>query len=952
MSGVVEKEPIFFQKKAAKPTNEDIKITLTCKTTVQVSAVIRMEIEGGPDHFFTINLQSENCLFGVPPNSLPAAQDNGYNVPVVLQTLRNYFVNNGGPDTVGIFRGSGEEDQILAIKRALNHNSFSGTSDINAIATVIKIWFRDLPQQLLNELDHATILKCEKKEQCIEALQLVTEPQRTLLMWLLDLLADVASHERTNQMNAQKLAICIAPNLFSTPPEVVLPPQEYLRLSQAVVTFVQHLLTHRIERNLHRLRLQNFKKFEDITFTLTPSPKIIVGANGSGKTQVLWATLIFLRGHNARVRTSRYWTNPQPFLVKELKDLFGDPLFVDPDSGADTLVRIRPDPPAEATKPDQAKAQTNASPSAVPVTVDVPTAAGSAKSDQVDAAKVKLEPIRRFTLTGTFHDATYHGKSENVEVAYSLVKGLLLDTTHESLAPIRFAFMQPTYQWGDRAQELHRDEPFLTAGVQYLRSRLFQAKDFVNDGLRQLGFLATVAAPNKGGPAIASVTENGVTLDIGACAGSLQKIIAILTLLYHLTPAATTEAAKEDARIVNNQHTFTQRIFLIDELEALLYENVTAKLYEFLVNACAKHDIQLIVATNSRAIIEPRLNTRREVLFLTPDGKAVELTEELPKDEENQQSLFPILNALSQVKGSKPLLVLEGANDQAFYSKYTTLGQHFQFMTTAGAVKKESISYILRQANLKHVFMRDSDMYAASSDLPAAQARITKHVGSPVIYTQLPCVESYLLLSEMLQNAGETDKQRHLALEVILEHKLYFVTSFKSMLKESGLKESGLKESGLEPSTMPTQRTKEQLSCLTFEELKAAEELILLSKEEKDELFRKAKGKGSASEPAKCSRWFKLRAKMNADPNDPEAVWSAMFAQQQKSANASSSPLDSLAFWTAYVKMVHGKEAMVCGPDGTPTSTDVMIRQTPYLHHKVQALLNQTVQAVLKAVSE
>ncbi|XP_011270469.1 hypothetical protein CAOG_08828 [Capsaspora owczarzaki ATCC 30864] len=649
------------------------------------------------------------------------------------------------------------------------------------------------------------------------------------------------------------------------------------------------------------LRLQNFKKFEDITLTLTPSPKIIVGANGSGKTQILWAILIFLRGHNARVPSSKHFYSTTFKFSGELQDLFGDPFFVDQYESPDTLVRVG-------------------------------------------------APNRKFSLTGTFLDPTYHHTNEHVMLEYSLDKGLLQDKpdNHQSLAPIRFAFMPSMYQWGDKKQELGRGEMFLSAGVQHMRWRLEKAVPFVNDALGHLGFQVKVELERSGSEfKRSSVTENGVTLDIGACAGSLQKIIAILTLLYHLTEAATINAAQDDARGKNIEHdsnTFKQRIFLIDELESLLYENVTAKLYDFLVSTCAQHNIQLIVATNSRAIIEPRLDTKLEVLYLTPDGKAVEINDELPNDEQNQQSLFPVLNALSQVKNNDtPLLVLEGANDQAFYSKYTKLNDSFQFMTTAGAVKKEGISHILRQAKLQHVFLRDSDMYAASSDLADAQKRMTKQIGSSVVYTQLPCVESYLILSEMLNHAEQAYKGRHRALAVLLEHKLYFVNSFKSMLKEVGP----------EPSTKPIkaeqkQRTKEEISGMTFEELNAlsSDEFGQFTKQEKDELFRKA-GQASSVASASTSATDRLFPKLplNANPNDPEAVWTALYHKQCD--DASSGSFDPVGFWTTYVKMAHGKEAMVRGPDGKPMSTDAMIRKTECLHPKVQALLDQTVQAVL-----
>ncbi|KJE97052.1 hypothetical protein CAOG_010074 [Capsaspora owczarzaki ATCC 30864] len=698
------------------------------------------------------------------------------------------------------------------------------------------------------------------------------------------------------------------------------------------------------EFRLHQLRLQNFKKFEDITFTLTPSPKIIVGANGSGKTQILWAILIFLRGHNARVPSSKHFSKDVFRFEDELEDLFGDRFFSNKYQSPDTLVRVG-------------------------------------------------APNRKFTLTGTFHDTTYHHTNENVMLEYSLDKGLLQDKpdNHQSLAPIRFAFMPPMYQWGDRKEELLREHMFLTAGVQHMRFRLFQAKDFVSDGLKQLGLQATVSAVRDGvdGPVTATVTENGVTLDIGACAGSLQKIIAILTLLYHLTAGATINAAQDEARekeIAHDPSPFKQRIFLIDELEALLYENVTAKLYDFLVSTCAEHDIQLIVATNSRAIIDPRLKTDQQIMFLTPDGKAVELTDDLPKDEQGRASLYPILNALSQVKDSKPLLVLEGANDQAFYSKYTTLGQHFHFLTTSGAVNKHGVSNVLTQAKLKHVFLRDSDMYAASPDLPAAQARITKIVGAPVVYTLLPCIESYLILHRLLRSA-DAGTLRVSMIQALQQRKWYFVSTFKAFFKESQQK-SPPAAHHCEPERI-TQQSADRLATMTNEHLRKLPkgDLKLKRDNRKDRASAAAdpaaddpdaftvttEASTSTSNPAteaaaapdsalssdpgsdeppqdpasdlasseNDETMAMLHRELAESENDPDVLWNSLLAQLTAEATSSFDRNNRVSFWTTYVSMVRGHDLM-------PNATAVMGGlERQHLHPDVKALLDQTEQAVL-----
>jgi hypothetical protein len=53
---------------------------------------------------------------------------------------------------------------------------------------------------------------------------------------------------------------------------------------------------------LQSLQIKNFKRFPDLTINLgvLDSPLLICGENGSGKTQVLWALLLFFRACNSR----------------------------------------------------------------------------------------------------------------------------------------------------------------------------------------------------------------------------------------------------------------------------------------------------------------------------------------------------------------------------------------------------------------------------------------------------------------------------------------------------------------------------------------------------------------------------------------------------------------------------------------------------------------------------
>eukprot|EP01137_Pigoraptor_chileana_P016882 Opistho-2@74088 len=241
MSVIIKKDSTFM--KSSKPLVDEIEFVLNCKTTLKLSTVIRMDVEDGPDHFFVINIQSDECAFGVDVGDLVLVDDRGFKVPSILKSLRECFVQCGGLKEPGVFRNPGDETEVKALKRALNSGSFTGSRDANSLATVIKVWFRDLPRQVLCDLPNSALSsESDTQDKAVAAYNRIGETNRGILTWLLDLLAEVAQHESSNQMNAHKLSIAITPNLFAMPTDI--PPQESLRLSQGVVTFFMHLIQH------------------------------------------------------------------------------------------------------------------------------------------------------------------------------------------------------------------------------------------------------------------------------------------------------------------------------------------------------------------------------------------------------------------------------------------------------------------------------------------------------------------------------------------------------------------------------------------------------------------------------------------------------------------------------------------------------------------------------------
>lgn len=223
-----------------------VRVTLTLTDRVNLNFPVTIRIAGAESLFLNLRVAGEQGVFGVDPTTLEMVEDSGHQVPAVLAQLKKAIIHHNGINSEGIFRLAGEQSEVHRIKELLNTKKFeiNSTFDVNAIASLIKIWYRDLPVPILNALPQERIMNWSDTSDCVDAYNTLPEPQKTLLDWLLDFLAQVAGNASVNKMTSQNLAIVVAPNLYdiSTPN-----PLEGLVLSQKCAQFLNHVLNSHIQ---------------------------------------------------------------------------------------------------------------------------------------------------------------------------------------------------------------------------------------------------------------------------------------------------------------------------------------------------------------------------------------------------------------------------------------------------------------------------------------------------------------------------------------------------------------------------------------------------------------------------------------------------------------------------------------------------------------------------------
>lgn len=191
--------------------------------------------------------------FGVKPSQLPCSKVPGYKsgIPTLLLDLKELIKKHGGFQQVGIFRLAPDGHLNDDLKKRIDTGDKKwkeneNASNINVCANLLKIWFRELPTPILNQVPNALIEKSQDVKAVATAVQNeFAEPTQSLLLWLWDLCVEVAAYKSENKMTPQNLAIVIGPNLFNT--KTFQNPMAAMTFSGKVVVFFQRGIEWRQE---------------------------------------------------------------------------------------------------------------------------------------------------------------------------------------------------------------------------------------------------------------------------------------------------------------------------------------------------------------------------------------------------------------------------------------------------------------------------------------------------------------------------------------------------------------------------------------------------------------------------------------------------------------------------------------------------------------------------------
>ncbi|BES96314.1 RhoGAP [Nesidiocoris tenuis] len=215
--------------KTRKPSQGDVTVVAPKSKTWKVRMAKQLKKiqsgSGSPVSPTAPTSYPEGATIGVPLEHCPKSNSNIY-VPYIVE-LCTRIVEERGLDIIGIYRVPGNTAAITSLKEAVNKGLKDALldqdqrwSDVNVISSLLKLFFRKLPDCLLTTELYPSFIKADKIEDsqqriiCIRNLvhELPDHHHHTLRHLMMHLKL-VVEHSDVNKMEARNLAIVFGPTL-------------------------------------------------------------------------------------------------------------------------------------------------------------------------------------------------------------------------------------------------------------------------------------------------------------------------------------------------------------------------------------------------------------------------------------------------------------------------------------------------------------------------------------------------------------------------------------------------------------------------------------------------------------------------------------------------------------------------------------------------------------------
>jgi hypothetical protein len=145
-------------------------------------------------------------------------------IPIILPFLADGILALGGTESEGIFRVPGDNDVIQHLKSRIDRGQYqlSGITDPHVVASLFKLWLRELEDPLIPTALYETALEVSKSvDHTILFLKKLPNHNRRVLLFVISFIQLFLDPEvvAVTKMTPRNLALVLAPNILRTPDE-------------------------------------------------------------------------------------------------------------------------------------------------------------------------------------------------------------------------------------------------------------------------------------------------------------------------------------------------------------------------------------------------------------------------------------------------------------------------------------------------------------------------------------------------------------------------------------------------------------------------------------------------------------------------------------------------------------------------------------------------------------
>ncbi|KAH8828142.1 hypothetical protein DL96DRAFT_1463603 [Flagelloscypha sp. PMI_526] len=193
----------------------------------RIEVISRKGPKGKPPTVAEIEIAADAAFnpstFGESLDAIMRLQERSYphqKVPVILPFLADGILALGGNRSEGIFRVPGDGDSVSALKLGIDQGFYTlpdGVSDPHVLASLMKLWLRELCDPLVpEEMYNECISHSKDSEACLGIVQTLPTINRRVIIFVISFL-QLFLEEKTQavtKMTPANLALVMAPNIL------------------------------------------------------------------------------------------------------------------------------------------------------------------------------------------------------------------------------------------------------------------------------------------------------------------------------------------------------------------------------------------------------------------------------------------------------------------------------------------------------------------------------------------------------------------------------------------------------------------------------------------------------------------------------------------------------------------------------------------------------------------